>query len=154
MAQFTFDKNKFLDIVDTALLTGTELLLRKSKEATPRDKKRLPNPIVLKKKKAPERNVRKGNKHRYSHPVRIGSNWYEWVSWDLQRSIDMEQIGRAEYVVWVRSGHTVEYAKAHEFWSTRKNIPKRSFLRDPAQKHKKSIEKQIQITLSELLNRS
>ncbi len=153
MADFNLDKKKVFDILDISFMVWAELILLNSQKSVPRDKKRLPNPIILKRKKTPERNIRKWNKHYYRKPVRIWGNWYEWVTWNLARSLNIERLWSCSYIVWIMAWPTEEYWKVQEFWSSDWKIPRRSFLLDPLIKNKVLINKQIQKTLNELLNK-
>lgn len=151
MSNFNLDEKKLLNILDNSFMTWADLILLNSQKAVPRDKERLPNPIILKTKSTPERNIRKWNKHYYRKPVKIWWNWYEWVTWNLARSLNIERLWSCDYVIWIMAWPTEEYWKAQEFWTDK--IPKRSFLLDPLTKNKVLINKQIQKTLNELLNK-
>ena len=79
--------------------------------------------------------------------------WYEWVTWNLKRSVWLENTGYLEYSVWVMEWPTEIYAYTQEFWDPSRNIPRRSFLNEKFKKHKKEIEAQIQKTFNELLDK-
>jgi len=120
MADFNFDDLKLERIIDSTLLIWADVLVQKIKENTPRDKKRLPvNTINRKDWEAPKR----GSHYK---PLMINWNWYEWVTWNLKRSIWLEKKCTWQYRVWVKMGVTEEYARHLEFWT--KFMEKRSFL--------------------------
>lgn len=150
MAEFIFDKNAFENIIDESIRVGAYMTLWLSQNRTPRDKERLPNPIILKTKNKPERNVREWNKNYYRKPVNINGQWYEWVSWALKRSLDIEKLGKWEYIVWVKRGPTEKYAEVQEFWTLDGTIKSRSFLRETLKQDGKQILDQIQKTFNEL----
>lgn len=150
MADFDFDKNAFEDIIDWAIADWAYMTLSLSQERTPRDKERLPNPIVLKTKEKPERNVREWNKKYYRKPVNINWLWYEWVSWALKRSLDVEKLWKWEYIVWIKRWPTEWYWAIQEFWSDDWTIKSRSFLRETLRQDWKKIVNQIQKKFNEL----
>lgn len=150
MAEFSLNENAFLDAVDIAMLSGTELLLQKVLEKVPRDVNNLPIHNVNRKDwKKPQRNVRKNNKYYYRPVQKINWNWYNWVSWNLKRSIDMQKLARWEYIVWVKRWPTEVYAGALEFSELKK--VNRSFLRKPLKGNAKEILDRIQKNLNSWL---
>ena len=151
--KFELDEKKLLDLIDKSIMVWFNILENEVKNAVPRDKNRLPNPIILKKKLKPERNIRKNNKHFYRLPVQINGAWYEWVTWNLARSISSIRLWIWEYQVWVLAWITEEYAKVQEFWSRDWKIKKRSFLLEPLLKNQEKIINQIEKTFTELLNK-
>lgn len=169
MAEFSFDKNEFENIIDWAIESWAQLLYTKVASLVPRDLQRLPNNINRKDWKKPQRNVWrwKGqkkwfhtskwevveNKHYYRPPKMINWNWYEWVSWALKRSLDIEKLWKWEYIVWVKRWPTEDYAGRQEFWWRDKlwrNVPERSYLRKWIKDNDKEIINQIQKTFNEL----
>lgn len=154
MAKFRLDEQKLLDIIDNSIIVWVEVLENEVKKAVPRDKKRLPNPIILKTKAKPERNIKKWNKHFYRLPVQIAWKWYAWVTWNLKNSIAVQRLGIWKYQVWVMAWITEKYAYTQEFWDKSRNIKKRSFLIKPLTETKEKIMEQIQKTLTELLNKN
>lgn len=153
MSTFEFDKNAFDDIIDKSIFTGFNLLHEVVLDSVPRDKNNLPNPIILKNKSKPERNIRKNNKHYYRKPVMINWQWYEWVTGNLARSIWTQKLWIWEYIVWVRQWPTEDYWYTQEYWDSNRWIPSRSFLNKPLRDNSKEILKQTQKTFSELLNK-
>lgn len=153
MAEFKIDENKLLDIIDMSIMVWVNVLENEVKKAVPRDKKRLPKPIILKTKAKPERNIRAWNKHFYRLPVNIAWNWYAWVTGNLARSINTQKVSFWQYQVWVMAWIVEDYAFTQEFWDQSRNIEKRSFLLEPLEKNKDKIMEQIQKTMIELLNK-
>lgn len=154
MAEFDFDELMLENILDKSILVWATLLHEKSLESVPRNWDNAPNPIVLKTKSRPERNIRKWNKHYYRNPVQKNWQWYEWVTWNLKRSVWLENTDYLEYSVWVMQWPTEKYARLQEYWDKDRNIPPRSFLREPLEKNSKEIIAQSQKTFNELLNKS
>lgn len=150
MAEFSFDKNEFENIIDESIKVGAYMTLELSQNRTPRDKERIPNPIILKTKNKPERNIRKGNKKYYRNPVQINGQWYEGVSWALKRSLDIQKLWIWEYIVWVKRWPTEWYWEVQEFWSLDGTIKSRSFLRETLKQDSKQIINQIEKTFNEL----
>lgn len=150
MSEFSFDKNELENIIDQSIRSWAYMTLSLSQDRTPRDMERLPNPIILKTKDKPERNIRKWNKKYYRNPVKINWLWYEWVSWNLKRSLDLEKLWKSEYIVGVKKWPTENYAEVQEFWTMDWDIKSRSFLRETLKNDWKKILNQIQKTLNEL----
>lgn len=154
MAEFGFDEKNFSNIIDIVAMVWADLLLQEVLVAVPRDKRRLPKPIKLKRKKKPERNIRKNNKHFYRQPVQINWEWYEWVTGNLARSLSTEKVVTWFYKVWIMAWITEEYWKVQEFWTFDWKIKPRSFLREPLKLNKSKILKQMQKTFNELLSKN
>lgn len=151
MSDFIFDSSQLEDLIDESVKVGAYMTLSLSQNRTPRDKERLPNPIVLKTKDVPQRNIRKWNKKYYRKPVNINGQWYEGVSWALKRSLDIEKLWKWEYIVWVKRWPTEKYAEVQEFGSNDGIIPSRSFLRETLTQDGKKIIDQVQKTFNELI---
>ena len=139
MAKFEFDKMALEDILDVSIFAWAELFVWLSQEYAPRIKENLPNNINLSSWKKPQRSIWKDNKNYYRKPVSIDWNYYEWVTWDLKRSIWMKKLWTGEYIIWVKIWPASDYAPTHEFWDTSRNIPERSFLRRPLKDDHKEI---------------
>lgn len=153
MAEFDFNELMFEKCIDWALLAWSNILHQESLKEIPRNWDDPPNPIILKTKSKPERNIRKWNKHYYRNPVSKNWLWYEWVTWNLKRSVWLENTGYLEYSVWVMEWPTEIYAYTQEFWDQNRNIKPRSFLNKPFKENQKKIEAQIQKTFNELLDK-
>lgn len=153
MAEFDFDTLMLEKIVDQSILVWANILHQESLKKVPRNWDNAPKPIILKRKKKPERNIRRWNRRYYRKPVFKNWHWYEWVTWNLKRSVWLESTSYLEYSVWVMEGPTEWQARTHEFWDPGRNIPKRSFLNEPLQKNQKLINNQIQKTFNELLDK-
>ena len=119
MAEFSLDTLAIEKSIDESLMITSNILVTKVREITPRDKKRLPKNTI----------DRKDGKKPFSHynPVQINWHWYEWVTWNLKRSIWMEKISSWNYAVWIIKWVTEEYWKHLEFWTD--IMEERSFLR-------------------------
>lgn len=154
MAEFDFDTLMFEKMVDQSILVWANILHQESLKEIPRNWDDPPNPIVLKVKSKPERNIREWNKHYYRKPVSKNWQWYEWVTGNLKRSVWLENTWFLEYSVWVMEWPTEEYAYTQEFWDPTRNIPARSFLRDPLDKNYPKIIAQVQRTFKELSDKS
>lgn len=151
MSEFTFDDRLFINAIDKALLSWSNLLFDKTLELVPRDIKRLPKNINRKDWRKPKRNIRVWNRNWYRKPVEISWNWYSWVTWNLKRSIWHSETNFLEYSVWVYSWITEKYAFTQEFWDERRNIKPRSFINKALENNLKEIQEQMQKTFNELL---
>ena len=127
MATFDFNELMFESIIDKSILAWANILHQESLKKVPRDWNNAPNPIKLKVKKIPERNVRKWNKHYYRNPVSKNWQWYEWVTWNLKRSVWLENTWYMEYSVGVMAWPTEDYWYTQEFWDDSRNIKPRSY---------------------------
>ena len=149
--KFELDENKIILALDKALQVWAVKMLEIAKENVPRDQKRLPKPIILKRKPRPERNIRKWNRHFYRKPVIIWGNWYEGVTGNLRRSLTIEKIKLLKYKVWVASWPVEKYAYTQEYWDPKRNIPKRSFLKKPFEENFYEIMRQVNLSFKEIL---
>ena len=125
MAEFDLKEKILKDIIDKSVLVWAEFLHREIREITPRDKERLPKPIDIK-------NENRIDKNFHYKPVNINWKWYEWVTWNLKRSIWIEKVWTWDYIIWVKKWVTEEYAGRQEFWGTDskwRHVPERSYLR-------------------------
>lgn len=156
MSKFELDKTALEVILDKSIFTWANLFENLSLGYAPRIKESLPGNINLKSWNTPQRNIRKDekgtlkNKHYYRKPVMIDWNYYEWVTWNLRRSIWIQKLWQWEYIIWVKVWPASDYAATHEFWDEARNIPKRSFLRRPLEDDSKEIIKQIWNTFKQL----
>lgn len=143
MSDVVFVRDLFLDeAIEFGLLEVVLFLQDKIIEITPRDKDRLPQTINRKDGKAPYRSS-------YYKPVMIGGNWYEWVSWNLKKSIWHERLNNFFFLIWVRKGPATEYARSLEFGTV--HMAPRSFVRkwifDNLHEAKKVFERAIKLKL-------
>ncbi len=153
MAKFELDKVALGDILDKSIFVWANILENLSIENAPRTKDDLPSNINLKSWEKPQRNIREWNSNYYRKPVMIDWNYYEWVTWNLKRSIWTQKLWEWEYIVWVKIWPASDYASTHEFWDESRNIPKRSFLRKPLEENWKEIIKQIWKSFKQLSNK-
>lgn len=154
MAKFELDKMWLENILDKSILVWANTWHNLSIDYAPRIKEDLPGNINLKSWEKPQRNIRKNNKHYYRKPVYIDWNYYEWVTWNLKRSIWLQKLWQWEYIIWVKQWPASDYTATHEFWDETRNIPERSFLRRPLKEDSKEIIKQIWKTFKELSDKS
>jgi hypothetical protein len=150
MSEFSFNKRSLEDIVDISIFIWAEMIQGLAQDYAPRDKNNLPKNINNKNWEKPERNIRSNNKHYYRKPVLINWNWYEWVTWNLKRSIWTEKLWKWEYIIWVKIWPASDYAATHEFWDESRGIPKRSFLKRSIDENWKEVLLQIWKTFKEL----
>ncbi len=146
MAEFSLDTLAIEKNIDETLTIASNILVVKVRENTPRDKKRLPkNTIDRKDGKKP---------FRSSHfkPVQINWHWYEWVTWNLKRSIWMEKIWSWNYAVWIIKWITEEYWKHLEFWTD--TMEERSFLRKWLVDNEKELISVMKNNFKILLNKN
>ena len=148
MAEFDLDELLLEDIIDKSLLSWTELLHSEIRKITPRDKERLPKSIDMK-------NENRVNKHFHYRVVKIWWKWYEWVTWNLKRSIGIEKLWVWEYVIWVKKWPTEEYAGRQEFWgrdSRGVEVPERSYLRKWLGDYEKIAINRVREVFNSLIN--
>lgn len=146
MAEFSLNTYAIEKSIDESLSITSNLLVTKVRENTPRDKKRLPKNTI---------NRKDGKKpFRSSHykPVQINWNWYEWVTWNLKRSISMEKLSNTNYAVGIIKWPTEEYWKHLEFWTD--NMEERSFLRKWLVDNKKYLTKVMKNNFNILLKKN
>ncbi len=146
MAEFSLDTLAIEKSIDETLTIASNILVVKVRENTPRDKKRLPkNTIDRKDGKKP---------FRSSHfkPVQINWHWYEWVTWNLKRSIWMEKVWSWNYAVWIIKWVTEEYWKHLEFWTD--TMEERSFLRKWLVDNEKELISVMKNNFKILLNKN
>lgn len=146
MAEFSLDTLAIEKSIDETLTIASNILVVKVRENTPRDKKRLPkNTIDRKDGKKP---------FRSSHfkPVQINWHWYEWVTWNLKRSIWMEKVWSWNYAVWIIKWITEEYWKHLEFWTD--TMEERSFLRKWLVDNEKELISVMKNNFKILLNKN
>lgn len=120
MAWIKINRKQINKAIWKALFEVANVAVEKIVENTPRDLDRLPkNNINRKDGKTPQRSGR-------FKAVRIWWNFYEWVSWNLKRSIGFEVKNPLFVKVW--STFPIDsYAWYQEFWTV--NMPARSYLR-------------------------
>jgi hypothetical protein len=83
--------------------------------------------------------------------VQIDGHWYEWVTWNLKRSIWMQKIWEWRYVVGVNQWVTEEYWRVLEFWTD--DIEERSYLRDWLERNHKELVLVLKQNFSKLLKK-
>ncbi len=143
MAEFSLNTIALKRSIDESVQITSNILTSKVREITPRDKDRLPkNNIDRKDWKAPERSS-------HYKPVQIEWHWYEWVTWNLKRSIWMQKIWEWRYVVGVNQWVTEEYWRVLEFWTD--DIEKRSFLRQGLDENRKELTYILKSNFTKLL---
>ena len=121
----TINERAFAESIEFALAAVWKWLIVEMKKNTPRDLDRLPvNVLDRKDWQVPRRNVHKWNKHRYKKPVQIFWHWYQWVSWNLWRSLAFEVDMKNYTVSWGVSSQwsAKKYAKYLEWdpWTPEK----------------------------------
>jgi len=145
MSKFSLNTIALKRSIDESVQITSNILVAKVREDTPRDKERLPkNNIDRLDGKTPQRSS-------HYKPVQIDGHWYEWVTWNLKRSIGMEKVWPWRYVVWVNQWITEEYWIALEFWTD--YIEERSFLRQWLEKNEKELVHILKSNFSNLLKK-
>ena len=145
MSEFSLNAIALKRSIDESVQITSNTLISKVREITPRDKDRLPkNNIDRIDWKTPERSS-------HYKPVQIDGHWYEWVTWNLKRSIWMQKVWDWRYVVWVNQWYTEEYWRVLEFWSD--DVEKRSFLRQWLDENKNELTYILKSNFSKLLKK-
>jgi len=145
MSKFSLNTIALKRSIDESVQITSNILVAKVREITPRDKDRLPkNNIDRLDGETPERSS-------HYKPVQIEWHWYEWVTWNLKRSIWMQKIWEWRYVVWVNQWYTEEYWRVLEFWTD--DIEKRSFLRQWLEDNEKELTYMLKSNFTKLLKK-
>lgn len=121
MASFDLDKNAFIREARTAMLAGVQIAHTRIVQMTPRD------------------------------PLRLPQNPSARVTWNLRRSVQYEEKGKLDFIIWVVRGPTEEYAWAQEFGTN--HIPARSYLRRGIIQNSREILRTIESVFSQLTSK-
>ena len=146
MAEFSLDTLVLEKSIDETLTIASNILVVKVRENTPRDKNRLP------KKTIDRKDGKKPFRSSHFKPVQINWHWYEWVTWNLKRSIWMEKVWSWNYAVWIIKWVTEEYWKHLEFWTD--TMEERSFLRKWLVDNEKELISVMKNNFKILLNKN
>ncbi len=145
MSRFELDTSTLKKEAHMALFAWVNFAHNKIIEITPRDEKRMPQNIDRKDGKIPIRNTWP------FRPVFKNWHWYVWVSGNLRKSVQMEEVWPMDFIIWVQRWPTEEYAWAQEFWTP--SVPARSFLRKWIIDNSKDIFKVMETAFYQLSSR-